>query len=187
MEEPTDILDPEPESPEHPWLQQVGESAKAFDAFSRYRDLLAKRTFEAVARQLQCSGANVRRWALQWNWADRVWAYDSYLDEQDRSEQVRERREMRKRQAHLGVTMQSIAAQGLKELQDRMQQKLPLNLEPSDIARMMDVGARLERGARGEDTAHMYTNIQVVIAESLQELDPDDDDGSGQQQPRLPS
>jgi hypothetical protein len=50
------------------WDRQRSESEKAFRAFVAYRDLQVDRTFEAVAGQLRCSGANVRRWAKKWNW-----------------------------------------------------------------------------------------------------------------------
>jgi hypothetical protein len=62
------------------WDRQRGETEKAFRAFAAYRDQHAARTFEAVAGMLQCSGANVRRWAKKWNWVERVRAFDIHVD-----------------------------------------------------------------------------------------------------------
>src|SRR5438477_3605712 len=52
----------------YPWDRQPGESAKAFDAFVRFRDMGYKRMLRDVALGLHCSGANVRRWAARWFW-----------------------------------------------------------------------------------------------------------------------
>jgi hypothetical protein len=109
-------------------------------------------------------------------------SYDAHLDEQHREAMAKGRLEMRERHAKLGMTMQSIAAQGLVELQERVKLKLPLHLTNDEIVRMMDVGGRMERAARGEGTESRYTQINVVYStkpdddEEPDALAPDDDE-----------
>jgi hypothetical protein len=117
------------------WDCQAGESSKAYNAFCAYRDAASARTFELVAAQLRCSGANIRRWAKKWNWVDRARAFDIYIDTIEREALIRERLAMKKRMARQGVEMQVVAADALTELQRLMKDKEgPIHLTASDIA-----------------------------------------------------
>ena len=137
---------------EKPWDRQPGETSKAYRAFALYRDKQADRTFESVARELRCSGANIRRWAKQWDWTGRVRAYDIHVDRIQLDALSRDRVAMKKRMARQGIDMQAAAAEGLSELQRLIKRKKrPLRLSAADIARLAEVGGKLERYARGED------------------------------------
>jgi hypothetical protein len=141
-----------PQAEEKPWDRRPGESAKAYRAFTLYRDKLADRTFEFVAGVLHCSGTNIRRWAKRWDWSHRARAYDTHLDKIELDALSRERVAMKTRMARQGIDMQAAAAGGLSELQRLLKRnKKPLRLSANDIARLTEVGAKLERYARGED------------------------------------
>jgi hypothetical protein len=59
---------------------------------------------------------------------------------------------MKKRMARQGIDMQAAAAEGLSELQRLIKRKRrPLRLSASDVAKLAEVGSKLERYARGED------------------------------------
>jgi hypothetical protein len=49
-----------------------GESPQAFKAFKLYVELGDKRTFKEVARRLRCSCQNLTKFAMRWNWQDRL-------------------------------------------------------------------------------------------------------------------
>lgn len=87
-----------------PWERQKGESEKAYEAFSTYRDMGEKRTFAAVAEKLQKSDSLIRRWKNQWNWQERVRAYDNDLEKEARAKAVKDRKAMTER--HIGIAMQ---------------------------------------------------------------------------------
>lgn len=162
------------QDPPKPWDRLRDETGKAFRAFCLYRDDFEGRTLEKVAKALSCSQQNVARWAKVWDWAARSYAYDSYMDELNRAEQVRERRAMRRRQAEAGVLLQEVATEGLAELERRMARGQPLNLSVDQICRLAEVGSRIERKARGEDSPQSrYSKIEVIIAESLKEYGDD--------------
>jgi hypothetical protein len=162
----TGRVDPEREqsqTEEKPWDRQPGESSKAYHAFCVYRDAASARTFEAVAEMLRCSGANVRRWAKKWRWVERTRAFDIDVDRIERAALVRERLAMKKRMARQGVDMQVVAGDGLAELQRLIKDKdNSLRLTPSDIARLAEVGGKLERYARGEDEEN-YGTLEIRV------------------------
>jgi hypothetical protein len=72
-----------------PWERQASESAKAFAAFSAYRDLPpSQRSFDEAGRRVYRSqrgrkrGATgrIREWAREHKWASRAAAWDAHLD-----------------------------------------------------------------------------------------------------------
>lgn len=148
---------------EKPWDRQPGETSKAYRAFALYRDMQADRTFESVARELRCSGANIRRFSKRWDWTGRVRAYDIHLDRIELDALSRERLAMKKRMARQGIDMQAAAADGLSELLRLIKRKKrPLRLSASDIARLAEVGGKLERYARGEDD-ESYGTFEIRV------------------------
>jgi hypothetical protein len=155
----------DPQAKEKLWDRRPGESAKAYRAFTLYRDKQADRTFEFVARELRCSGTNIRRFAKRWDWANRVRAYDIYVDRIELDALSRDRLAMKKRMARHGIDMQAAAAEGLYELQRLIKRKRrPLRLTASDVAKLAEVGSKLERYARGEDDeAYGVFEIRVHV------------------------
>lgn len=63
----------------------------------------------------------------------------------------------------LAVAMQGIAAHAVREWQLRIEQGLPLNLAPEQIALLTKCSAELERTAIGEDREHQATEICIYI------------------------
>lgn len=132
------------------WDKQPGESRQAYEALEIFLALPGDRCIEDVADRLSCSPGRVRVWATKWRWHDRARAWDSHLGEIATDAEIRERREMRDRQVKLGVMMQDLASYGLKELEEKMERN-QLKLKPLDAVRLVEVGARLEKAARGEE------------------------------------
>jgi hypothetical protein len=151
-----------------PWLKQPGESARAYDAFCRFRDLRADRSLTAVGRILKCSTQNVARCAARWRWKERCLAYDRHLDRIHCEELIAERRAMKRRQAHAALDLQEFSMKQLNEWQRRIKDGLPLDLSVTQIARLIEVGTRLERLGRGEDPAGEFRNIEVVVDGKVQ-------------------
>jgi len=60
---------------------------------------------------------------------------------------------MRDRHVKLGVTMPELAMHGLEELEKKMRRNEP-NLNPFDAARLIEVGARPEKAARGKQRSN---------------------------------
>ena len=152
------------DTPPEPWERQKNEGAEAFEAFSHYRDLGSERSLVKVGQKLGKSQTLIERWSSNWNWVNRVNAWDDELDRQTREELAKGITEMRKR--HVGIA-QAMLTKALKALK-----KIPEDdLTSQDIARMVDIASKLERLSRGEVTERTEGK-QVVAGEvSLNQID----------------
>jgi hypothetical protein len=146
------------------WERQVGESPKAFHAFRLYRDAMEKRTLAKVAETLGCSSTNVERWARRWAWTQRTYEYDLMMEEEWQRQASRDRIQMRRRQIQLGQVLQSVAAYAIREWQQKIEQSLPLHMDPVEVAGLLKLGNELEAKGHGEERdGGRYTKINVVI------------------------
>jgi hypothetical protein len=128
------------------WERQSGESTQAFEAFVTYRDLGDDRSHAMVAQQLGKSKTMIDRWGKRWGWQARIVAYDNYVDEKRRKALEKERLGMRERHVNLSVALQSQVAQRLNQL---VQSQEILKMGPVEMAKVMEVTAKIEREARG--------------------------------------
>lgn len=60
-----------------PWDRQPGETSKAYEAFSIYRDMGPKRNVRSVAEALGKSGTLITGWSGKYGWVARAAAWDS--------------------------------------------------------------------------------------------------------------
>lgn len=126
-----------------PWERQTGEGPAAWAAFQVYRDLGQSRTIRKAAERLGKSPAHLSDYSASFSWVDRAAAWDNELDRLARADNIRAIRKMRRRHADLGADMLVKAAEGLDLIpEDR--------LTAADISRMVEVGSKLERLARGD-------------------------------------
>lgn len=75
-----------------PYERLPGETAKAFQAFTVYRDLGIHRSFESVANQLSKSATLIRRWAAKYNWGERIECWDIDQDYERQKEAIAAKR-----------------------------------------------------------------------------------------------
>jgi len=150
------------------WQRMPQESAKAYAAFSKYRDMAERRTMARVAEMSGCSSQNVERWARRWAWTQRTYEYDLVQEENFREQASRDRVAHRRRQIQIGQALQSVAVAGLNEWRARLEQKLPLNLQPEQIATLLKLGDELEARGLGEDEGlSRFTRIVVNLTDAL--------------------
>ena len=126
-----------------PWERQEGETARAYEAFSEYRDMGADRSLAKVGQKLGKSKAQMEKWSKKYSWVVRVEAWDIEQDRLIREELMKNIGAMRKRHADIAVAMLTKAAKALL--------KIPVEeVKASDISRMVDVASKLERISRGD-------------------------------------
>ena len=128
------------------WERGDDETAKAFAAFSIYRDMPAsERSLGRVRRKLGKRGGYLgllERWSTKYRWVQRSRDYDVALDSERRQAQEREIAEMNKRQAKMGMILQKIGFRRLLGMVDTMDGKTVLMA----LSKAID----MERLARGE-------------------------------------
>jgi hypothetical protein len=136
-----------------PWDQRPGETARAFGAWVKYRDLGPRRTLREAAEAFygRTSAALERqldKWSSAFGWVARARAWDEHLDAEARRSQEDARRKMAERHAAEAVALQEMALRRLKAMK-------PDELAPAEVLRFLIEAAKLERLARGEpETVH---------------------------------
>lgn len=147
------------------WDRLPGESSKAYHHFCLYRDMGASRSLRKMAKDGVCGAklGQLERWSSNWRWVERCQKYDDYLDYQDRLQQEKDRREMHKRHAKMGMLAQSLAVRKLEKMANRIEQDEE-RVPPGEAARILDIGVKVERQARGEssDSSSMVPLAEVM-------------------------
>jgi len=159
------------ESP-NPWEQQVGETAKAYAAFTIHRDQGPQRTLAETGRRVYADkgrkhGATgrIQEWAAKYRWRERATAFDQEQDRvkrESQAEQDRLRREaqaeaikeMEERHAQVAVALLSRALQGLQLLQ-------PAALSHGHLLAYITEAAKLERLSRGKPESVVEQKTEV--------------------------
>ena len=127
------------------WERQPDETEKAFAAFVEYRDMGADRSHAKVAQKLGKTKGLIDRWGRTHGWAVRIEAWTDEQDRQTREELTKGITNMRKN--HVDIAKQMLI-KSLKALQ-----MIPVEeMSMQDIARAVDIAAKLERLSRGEVT-----------------------------------
>lgn len=151
-------------APPELWERQEGESAQAFQAFAEYRNMGAERSLAKVAQKLGKSKPLMERWSSRWHWGIRVDAWDDEMDKCSCRELKKGITEMRKNHAGIAKAMLVKALQAL--------QRTPVDeMTPQDIAKMVDVAAKLERISRGEATERTEGKQTIAGEVSLRSID----------------
>jgi len=149
--------------PREPWERKPDESRKAYDAFSRYRDS-EKRSFKAIADALNCSTQNIFQWSARHNWKIRCDACDLEQDRLQRAEFARNQVRMRERHVAVARAMLHVAGYALKEWADKIEQRLPLHLEPEQIALLTKCAVELESRTTGAEGERRFATINVIFS-----------------------
>lgn len=151
-----------PKWTDKPWERQQGESEKAYDAFATYRDMGAERSLQAVVEKLSKSRTLISRWSCQWNWVERVRAYDNELEKQAMAKAVKERKDMVKRHIDIALELQMTALKALGQM------KLE-DMSPRDIREFIKTATELERLNREE--VKQADNDDVIYQMEYEDMD----------------
>jgi hypothetical protein len=144
-----------------PWDRMVGEPTKAYAAFRKFRDLPPSQR-GGVATIGEAAGFSERRCrqlAIEWMWHERTEAWDDACHRIEDTERLDAIRQMHANHRRAGRAAMMKAVQALQALN-------PETMGPAHIARLMELGARLER------------NTLLSSVEELQGIEVEaDDDG----------
>jgi hypothetical protein len=88
---------------QNPWDQQPKESSRAFNTFIVYRDMVLKRSCNAVAQELKLNHSSVLELSKRHKWQERVRAFDAYVDKEIQQQQVQAIKIMKQRQIELAL------------------------------------------------------------------------------------
>lgn len=137
---------------------------------------IGKRSLPKLAKELGKNRKNIEKWSAEDKWQARCEAYDRYLDAQATAKRIEGIAEMNKRHINVAEQILEKAAEGLKYIE-------PDEIRPSDVAKLVDTAAKLERLARGDATEVVETREGESVVQAVQFYMPDngrDGDSSGQ-------
>lgn len=158
------------------WERQEGEGTRAFSAFAHYRDLGPARSGVRVANDQGKSSQLMARWMLVWGWVERAQAWDDQADrlrrERDQLEEGEARRKMREDHLAIGRAFVQVTAAGLKGYDsDTAEGRAKIAaMTASDMARLADLGVRMELRARGERQGAITEKEAQTFVEGLMEI-----------------
>lgn len=144
------------------WEVMPGEKGEEYKLFCAYRDMskvapgvaYEKRSIRKLATQIGVQRQRLDRLSVKYNWVARAEAYDTYMAERIRQENEAQIIKMRQEHALLAQQMLRKATKRLLTIPDEA-------VTPQDIARMVDVGVRVERLSRGEATENQRVSGEV--------------------------
>ena len=160
-------------STRYPWERRLYESRKAFEAFCIYRDMGPARSLVKVGRELCKSTQLLERWSAKWNWVERTAGWGDDQDRQNRIAQPKAIQKMNERHAALAVALTGKIVKGLNLLQDETIK----GMTPSAMSRLLEVGVKVERQARGEAGEVVEEKVEAtghlahLTTEELEQLD----------------
>lgn len=161
-----------------PWDKQPKEPTKAFHAFSLYRDLGPARSLTKVGEIGEESGvfspAMVERWSPAWRWVERVDAWDRDQDRRRQAERDTAIAQARRTEAMAGTLLLGAALRRLRG--DRGAEGIsPVEaldvstLDPGEVARFAEIGAKLQRSGLGDAPLDLKGAI-FVAGPAVQDL-----------------
>lgn len=146
------------ESPLEAWDRQDGESARAYAAFVQYRDMGPARSLRKMMAVEPRMGAwtSLSRWSSENSWVDRVAAWEIEQRRTEMLEQTDKVKGMRRAHAGIGTLMLAKAAQKINAI-------TPESLTVREAVMLAELGAKLERQARGEPDATLQVEANVNV------------------------
>lgn len=147
------------------WMRQPKETAKAFSAFEIFRNLdpferSIRRTTELMGRRNQ---AVLQDWSKQFRWQERKSAWDLHCEDLRARAQEKAVVEMGERHAHIAVetlkkVLQRITGDDVAGVTAIDASKL----SAQDLARLLEVGVKIENLARGTSTERVDNQNRPV-------------------------
>lgn len=161
------------------WNQQASESSRAFAAFRIYRDLGSCRSHAEVGRQLGKSTTLINRWSSEFEWVERVRAWDQHQDRIAQREREHAIRSAVAQQIRIAQAMRTKVAQRLIGAPEQNIEALDANtLGPRDLVLWLKTAVEIERLALGISTANVLNHhadsaeVQVDV-DTMVERDPE--------------
>jgi hypothetical protein len=166
------------------WEQIENESAKAFEAFSEYRDMGLGRNLRGLSLKVGKAFSLLSRWSGEYDWQARCKAWDKRLDQEKCKRQIDKIRNMKIRQINLALRAQELADLGIKSMiekwrdaQEEGDKKISNGTRIESLAKLLDTGCRLERLNRDEPEQNLelmqqqnFDNLSLEEMETFRAL-----------------
>lgn len=158
------------------WDKLPGETATAYARFRAYLTMdpalavtnprtgkviraIGRRSVERVAYHLGLNPETLGKSASHWHWKIRADAWDAHLDKVADEAFREEKRTAARRQARLGAKLQTLAGRAA----DNLLTQGALDVDATQLAKLADIGVKIERLAHGDSTSNDAGNATTVL------------------------
>ena len=125
------------DEPRAPWDRRDDEPARNYAAFRLFRDLGPLRKLEDVAA-IGVTPRCIRQWSYDWDWPARAVAWDDVVHAEEDRQRLESLRDMHRLHQQAGRAALELAVEAFGNID-------PTEISPSAAARLLELGARLER------------------------------------------
>ncbi len=145
------------------WERQEGESAKAYDAFTLYRDMGPGRSISKIVQKHTKNRATCGKWSVKYNWVQRVAAYD---EEQDRIRRLVAKEELIKATREHLRNARNMRKVAMEIITTKDADKISFG----DAVRALELAVKMERQALGaEDKTQAEITVTATVEQKLSE------------------
>jgi hypothetical protein len=132
-----------------PWDRRPHESSRAFAAFNAYK-LLGPSRSHAKLSETDVKPSAARTWSKRYEWVARCAAWDDHVHMIEDAERLDAIRAMHTTHRTAARAVQVFALEALRRLD-------VAGATPADVARLLDLGTRLERQVLSETAEQLHT------------------------------
>ena len=169
-----------------PWDKQIGETAKAYAAFTTYRNIGPGRSFKKAAIillnndtvKLLSKIRQFEKWSVKYNWVSRAELWDIEQEQEERIENAKAVKDMAKRHANESMLLQQKAIDRIKFIingNDENGNDIPSELSPNEALKFLSEAIKIERLSRGTpDQIIEHSGKIETIDRSLERIIPQD-------------
>lgn len=149
-----------------PWEPLEHESARAYKAFTAYRDLPPRQRsiYNAYRGTVKKPGAlapgQFNAWSSENHWVARSRAWDAHVDREARDDQVRRRVDADRQAAQIGSSLITVGLKALAKIR-------PEKLTATEAARLVELGRRIQREALGAIPVGESTDPDMDLMDQL--------------------
>ena len=122
----------------HPWERWEHEPARNYQVFRLFRDLGPLRKLEDLYGTIEVTDRTIRQWSYDFAWAERATAWDDTIHQAEDRQRLESLRDMHRLHREAGRSALEVAVQALGNMD-------PTEISPTAAARLLELGARLER------------------------------------------
>jgi len=150
------------------WDRQLGEPKNAFALFQKFLNMGHTRSLKKIAEISGLKHTTIIEYSSHHQWTDRAKKYDIAEEEEFKVKLNEEIFRSRIRQQRIGKEMQDLGKNALKLIK-----KNPENLSTTEIARFIEIGAKIENLALGNSTEITKSKVESKVNVKVEEIDPD--------------
>jgi len=146
------------------WERLPGETPLMYKRFQAYLNgvgATGKRSVERTAKVMATNPVQLRMIASKWHWALRADLWDRHIEAEEFRQFEVEKRQSARKQARLGQKLQEVAMAGASAI--LMDQDRVAEMSGNEIAKLADVGTKIERLANSDPTAISEDRGQVKL------------------------